>query len=64
MRSEAELYAQAGTEYALAWEKMRAVWDFPPSLEVFRYEQSHLSSPIRRVSATELADRLIARWPP
>ena len=52
-------YERAGTEFAAAWLKMREAWETPPSFEVFLHELRQLNLGRRRVSPTELADRLL-----
>jgi hypothetical protein len=62
VKTEADIYAKAGKEYSLAFEKLMEEVKppfCPPSFEVFRHEQSDRSKGWKRISATELANRLI-----
>jgi hypothetical protein len=63
-KMEADLYMEAGTEYASAWMKMTKQIhppSYPPSLEVFHAELSALRAGRARTSPTEPADQLIDR---
>lgn len=60
--TSADDYARAGYQYKEAWDILAADCEFPPSLEVFRYEiERHRQIANGRVVTPQAAARIVAK---